>query len=178
MHRLLTTIGLSLVTFAAAAPANAMLRIGNKPSTFAVADPSDRSYQFSTLTGGGPALIVYVDRDGSEQNTRIRQRLQKLREKEPQLRGVRVVPIVDVSEFNHWPKRGFAKDALRDEAKELGYTVFADWQGVGRGALSAKSGVSNLILLDKNGRVSWASAGQLTTSQEDALIRTIHDIVR
>lgn len=176
MQRLSMTLGLALVTLAVAPSANAMMKVGNKPANFQVADTSDRAYNLASLTGGGPALIVYVDKDGSEQNSNVRKRLEKLRAQEPSLKSVRVVPIVDVSDYNKWPKRGFAKSALRDEAKDLGYTVFADWQGSGRGVLSAKSGASNLILLDKTGRVSWASAGQLNASQEDALIRTIQGV--
>jgi hypothetical protein len=178
MQRLPITLGLALVTLAVAPAANAMMKVGNKPANFKVEDTSDRAFNFASLTSGGPALIVYVDKDGSEQNKNVRKRLEKLRAQEPQLKSIRVVPIVDVSDYNHWPKRGFAKSALKDEAKDLGYTVFADWEGAGKNVLGAKSGASNLILLDKNGRVSWASAGQLNASQEDALIKTIHDVAR
>jgi hypothetical protein len=167
---------LVLATVAAAPSAHAMLQIGAKPASFAVADTDDHAFQLASLTKGSPTLIVYVDKEGSAQNQRIRQRLEKMRETDVALRAVHLVPIADVSPYNSWLKKGLAKSALREESKDLGVPVFADWEGVGRAPLGAASGVSNLILLDKQGRVSWASAGQLSQAQEEAFIRVLHEV--
>ncbi|MGZ3453421.1 MAG: TlpA family protein disulfide reductase [Polyangiales bacterium] len=178
MSRLPLALTLAVATIAAAPSAHAVLRLGNRPASFTVKDTNDRDFQLGALTGGAPALIVYVDKNGAEQNKHVRQRLQSLKQSEPQLGKVRVIPIVDVSDYNSWPKRGFAKSALRDESKSLGYTVFADWDGSGKSRLGARSGASNLILLDKKGQVVWASAGELVPSQEDDLIKGLHEVVR
>lgn len=169
----LVTAAIALGIVIIAPSAFALPKVGTKPATFVVKDTNDKPYDLAALAAGSPTLVLYVDKDGSSQNKRLKQRLQQLRVSEPALRRVKFVPIVDVSDYDHWPKRGFAKDALRDEAKQQGFPLYADWNDAGRRSLSAEDGRSNLVLLDKKGRISWASAGQLTPAQEDALINQL-----
>jgi hypothetical protein len=174
MHRSqLVTAAIALGIVSIAPSAFALPKIGTKPATFVVKDTNDGAHDLAALAGGGPTLVLYVDKDGSEQNKRLKARLQQLRATDPSVRSVKFVPIVDVSDYNHWPKRGFAKKALVNEAKEQGFALYADWDASGRRNLSAEDGRSNLVLLDKKGQVAWASAGQLSPSQEDALIAAV-----
>ncbi|MGZ3416342.1 MAG: hypothetical protein ACXWUG_20675 [Polyangiales bacterium] len=178
MRSFLPTLTAALVMMSAAPSVNALPRIGSKPRSFVVKDVDDRAYQTSTLTARTPTLLLYVDKDGCEQNAHLKARLEKLRQSDAAVRSVKFIPIVDLAQYNAWPKRGFAVSAIRDESRTLGLPIYADWDAAGRASLSAKSGQSNLFVLDKSGVVAWASAGQLSPSQEDAVIETLRLVAR
>lgn len=172
----LITAAISVTALSFASSAVALPKVGVRPKTFEVSDTNDRSYRFDRLAAGGATLVMYVDKQGSEQNGRILERLQRMRQTDASLRSVKFVPIIDVAQYNGWPKRAFAKKALREEAKRKGVTIYADWEAAGRSVLAAESGRSNLFLLDKDGRLVWASAGQLAPAQEDDLINRLHAV--
>jgi hypothetical protein len=163
---------LAIASFALLLPAvaSALLKAGSAPADFGVADPDDNGYKISALRAGRPALIVYEDKDGGGQNERFLQRLGKLRDKDPVYKKTQVLAIADVASWDFWPAKGFVKSALRDAGKKNGITVYADWTGAGRANLAASKNVSNLVLLDAQGKVVWASAGKLSGEQEDTLI--------
>ena len=171
-HILATVIALVAI----APSAHALVQVGARPASFVVKDLNDRELTLATLVNAAPALILYVDKEGAAQNKRLEARLQKLRAEEPAFAALRYVPIVDMSKYNGWPERGFAKSALRDEQKTYAYKLYADWDGAGHAKLSTVEHASNLIVLDKQGRVAWASAGQLSPTQEDALIARLRDV--
>jgi hypothetical protein len=151
----------------------AVLKIGASPGDFEVKDADDHAAKLSALRGNGPALIVYEDKDASDQNAKFKERLGKLRDKDAAARKVKLVAIADVASWDFWPAKGFVKDALRDAGKKSGITVWADWTGAGRKALDAQSSRSNLVLVDAAGKVLWSSAGGLSASQEDDLLAKV-----
>lgn len=150
-----------------------LLKTGVIPADFVVSDADDRVSKVSLLRAGHPTIVFYEDNDGGEQNDRFKQRLGKLQGKSASAKKVAIVAIADVASWGFWPARGFVKDALRSAGKKAGITVWADWSGAGRAALSATTSASNIVLLDAAGRVVWASTGALTTAQEDDLLQRI-----
>lgn len=175
-HKHLVTAALSVTALSFASSAVALPRIGARPRTFEVSDTDDRTYRFDRLAAGGAALVMYVDKAGSEQNGHLLERLQRMRATDPALRSVKFVPIIDAAQYNGWPKKAFAKKAIREESKRKGVTIYADWEAVGRSVLAAESGRSNLFLLDKKGNIVWASTGPLAPAQEDDLIKRLHTV--
>lgn len=151
----------------------ALLKTGIVPGDFVVENAAGQPAKFSTLRFGHPTLVFYEDKDGGDQNERFKQRLGKLQSKSPSAKKVVVVAIADVGSWNFWPAKGFVKDALESAGKKAGITVWADWTTAGRKSLSATSNASNVIMLDRSGKVVWASVGKLTTVQEDDLLNRI-----
>ncbi|MGZ3423473.1 MAG: YtfJ family protein [Polyangiales bacterium] len=151
----------------------ALLKIGALAGDFTVKDADDHVSKVSVLRAGGPALVVYEDKDASEENARFKERLGKLRDKDAAAKKVKLIAIADVASWDFWPANGFVKDALRDASKKSGITVWADWSAAGRTALDAQRSRSNLVLVDGSGKVLWSSAGALSTAQEDDLLARI-----
>ncbi|MGZ3475664.1 MAG: YtfJ family protein [Polyangiales bacterium] len=151
----------------------ALLKIGALAGDFTVKDADDHVSTVSVLRAGGPALVVYEDKDASEENARFKERLGKLRDKDAAAKKVKLIAIADVASWDFWPANGFVKDALRDASKKSGITVWADWSAAGRTALDAQRSRSNLVLVDGSGKVLWSSAGALSTAQEDDLLARI-----
>lgn len=154
-----------------AVEASALLNAGTALGDFTVHDADDKAFALSALRAGKAALIVFEDKDAGGQNKAFKERFGALQKT---LGGkVVLLPVADVSSWNFFPAKGFVKDALRDAGKKNGITVYADWSGKGKIALSAHANLSNLVLVDKAGKVLWASAGQLNKSQEDKLLELV-----
>lgn len=162
----------SLVAF----EASALIRSGSTLVDFKVHDYRDKAYSLSSLHTGRAALIVFEDKDAGKQNKSFKKRFAALQKT---LGGkVVLIPVADVSKYDYWPAKGFVKDALQDAGKKVGVKVYADWSGKGRSALGASAKRSNLVLVDKHRKVLWASAGQLTVTQEDRLLDLVKDAAR
>ncbi len=153
-----------------------MLAVGSTLGDFSLYDAEDNSFAFSTLCAGRAALIVCEDKDAGRQNQDFKQRFGVLQD----TLGDQVVllPVADVSNFNYWPAKRFVKRALRAAGKRDGITVYADWSGEGRAALRPRPKLSNLVLVDQNHKVLWASSGQLTKPQEDELLELVKSVAR
>ncbi len=169
---LLCTFAISLVAFEAAA----LIRAGSTLGDFKVHDHRDKAFTISALHAGKAALIVFEDKDAGGQNKSFKKRFDALNKT---LGGkVVLIPVADVSKYDYWPAKGFVKDALRDAGKKVGVKVYADWSGKGRTAIAAQAKRSHLVLVDRNRKVLWASAGQLTKLQEDKLLDLVKDAAR
>jgi hypothetical protein len=162
-----------ILAFASVIGMLALLKPPAVPSDFIVQDADDKSAKFSSLRAGHPTIVFYEDKDGGDQNERFKQRLGKLQSTSASAKKVAIIAIADVKSWDFWPAKGFVKDALKSAGKKAGITVWADWNGDGRSSLSAASNASNIILLDRFGKVAWASTGKLTTVQEDDLLNRL-----
>lgn len=148
-----------------------MLAAGSTLGDFTLYDADDNPYAFSTLCAGRAALIVFEDKDAGSQNRDFKDRFGAL---QPTL-GDQVVllPVADVSKYNYFPAKRFVKRALRAAGKQDGITVYADWSGDGLTTLRPRSKLSNLVLIDQDRKVLWASSGPLTKPQEDELLELV-----
>ncbi len=153
-----------------------LLAAGSVVGDFTLYDAEDRTFALSTLTAGRAALIVFEDKDAGKQNQDFKQRFGVLQK----TLGDRIVllPVADVSNFNYFPAKRFVKSALRDAARKDGITVYADWSGAGRTLLRPRAKLSNLLLIDKEMKVLWASSGQLAKPQEDELLELVKSLAR
>jgi peroxiredoxin len=165
-------LAVSLIAF----EASALLKTGSTLGDFKVHDYQDKAFSLSALYAGKAALIIFEDKDSGGQNQAFKKRLAPLQK----TAGGKVVliPVADVSKYDYWPAKGFVKDALRDAGRKNGVKVYADWSGKMRTALGASAKRSHLVLVDKNRKVLWASAGKLTKTQEDKLLDLIRDAAR
>jgi hypothetical protein len=119
---------------------------------------------------GKPILIVYEDKDSSTQNKVLNDELAKLAKGDRYRRTVALAAIADVSSYDYWPVKGLVKDAIRDESKKRGSTIFCDWNGRFRDLFQIKRGSSTVILIGKDGRVLFAAQGTVPAAERAKLL--------
>lgn len=132
-------------------------------------DPDGMSIDLAWMRGR-PTLVLYEDKNTSSWNEGLRAQLARLADSDPRSRLVALVPVIDVGAYDFWPARGFARGAVRKEAERAGVTLYCDWGGGFRQALSLRRGTSSTILLDRGGKVLFAREGKLSPDDAKALI--------
>ncbi|WP_437578130.1 TlpA family protein disulfide reductase [Sorangium sp. So ce887] len=150
------TLAVALVSGAALA----LPPVGDRAPNARVEDADGRELQLKALRGK-PILIVYEDKDSTTQNQALKDALAKLAKGDRYKRSIAVTAIADVSSYDFWPAKGFVKDAIRDESRKVGATIYCDWDGTFREAYRLRRGISNVILVGKNGQVLFAAEGKL-----------------
>jgi hypothetical protein len=161
-------VAIALVTTGAARPAEAAPRVGVEPTDARAVDVDDRVFSIASAKGR-PLVIVYEDRDSAKVNAATKRDLGELM-KDGAIKGSLVVAAVaDVSEYDSWPAKGFVKDAIREQSKKTGTTIWCDWSGGFRKALELRKGTSNVLVIGRDGRVKLAVEGALTEEQRREL---------
>lgn len=122
---------------------------------------------------GRPILIVYEDRDSAQQNVQLKKELAELARGDRYRARVALAAVADVSAWDFWPAKGFVKDAIRDESKKQGTTIYCDWTGAFRKAYQLRRGVSSVLLVGKDGRVVFAAEGTVPAEQRRRLIQLL-----
>jgi hypothetical protein len=119
-------------------------------------------------------LVLYEDKGSADQNLALKRELSTLSAEAPKYRAaVGVVAVADVSSYDFWPVRGFVAGAIRDESRRWGTTIFCDWSGAFRNAFEFARGVSNVVLLGKDGRIRFAASGSLADADRAKLLGMI-----
>lgn len=147
---------------AAAAPAK-----GADAPEASVEDVEGKKLALSSLEGK-TVVVVYEDKDSAKLNDAFKEGLKKL-----DLSSVAVLPVADVSEYNSWPAKGFVKDAIREESKKAGVTIYCDWDASFRKALELTKGTSCIVVLSKKGKVLFAHDGALSEDQRKAALGAV-----
>jgi hypothetical protein len=142
-----------------------------------VEDADGRKLEVSSLKGK-PVLIVYEDKDSSAQNQPLKDDLSKLATGDKYKARIALAAVADVSGYDWWPAKGFVKDAIREESKKQKTTIYCDWDGSFRKAFGIKKGVSNVILIGRDGRVLFAGSGALAADDRKRLINLLGDQVK
>jgi len=120
---------------------------------------------------GRPTLIFYESKESRSQNWPFKKKLKDLVAETSSYRErVALFPIVDLEGYDFWPVRGFAADAVRAEAKRIGWPIYCDWKGNLRRALDAQSDLSTIILIDRAGKVIFASEGPLAEEDQQRIL--------
>ncbi|MDC0739893.1 YtfJ family protein [Polyangium mundeleinium] len=137
-----------------------------------VEDADGRALQMSSLKGK-PILIVYEDKDSAAQNQPLKDDLSKLGQGDKYKQKIALAAVADVSGYDWWPAKGFVKDAIREESKKQKTTIYCDWDGSFGKAYGVRKGVSNVILVGKDGRVLFAGSGALGVADRKKLIELL-----
>lgn len=120
-----------------------------------------------------PTLIVYEDKGAAAQNAALKRDLSALAATGSYRNAIALVAIADVSDYDFWPARGFVRRALRAESEKVGTPIYCDWTGAFRRALGLVDGASNIVVLDRAARVTFAHAGALTESERIQVIEAL-----
>ena len=124
-----------------------------------------------------PTLILYEDKDSSRLNAAFKADLAQLARGDRYRNAVVLVPVADVQGYDYWPVRGFVKDAIRDESKKVGATIYCDWDGAFQRAVGFRRGTSTVLLIGRDARVRFAVEGPLSKEQRAEVLTLLKDEV-
>lgn len=166
-HRLARRSALLLPLLLLTSHALAAPKIGEDVPGARAEDVDGRPFKLDDQRGK-TVVIVYEDKESGAVNKAFKDDLTKLA-----TRAVVIAPVADLSEFNSWPAKGFAKDAIRAESKKSGITIWCDWDASFRKALDLPKGSSSVVVVGKSGKVLFAVDGALDEGQRKAAIAMI-----
>jgi predicted transcriptional regulator len=166
----------ALATALIPSPSFAVLKEGVDAPNARVEDADGKVLQLQSLKGK-PILIVYEDRDSAKQNQTLKDDLSQLAKGDKYKKSIALAAIADVSSYDWWPAKGFVKDAIREESKKQKTTIYCDWNGGFRKAYGIKRGVSNVILVGRDGRVLFAAEGAIGADARKRLVSLLGEQV-
>ena len=151
---------LSLPVFLTSALAASGL-IGSPAPYFSVRSGDDKVLT-SDMIKGKVTAIFYENKDIVDANKRLKDELNKLYfEQTDALKDVLVrLPIIDCSEA-FWPFLGIWKRRLREYSKKEGVTIYCDWEGKMASDYKMKADVSNVVIIDKEGKIRFFNSGEV-----------------
>ena len=174
VRSLLTTGVLTAASLLGSATAGATPREG-EPAPNATIEDADGHVSELKAFRGKPILIVYEDRASATQNQALKDELAKLARGDGYRARLALAAVADVSAYNFWPAKGFVKDAIRDESRQQGTTIYCDWTGAFRSAYRLRRGVSSVVLVGKDGRVLFVAEGSVSAEQRRRLVSMLRE---
>jgi len=153
--------GLLSLAFFRASPLAANDLIGAAAPYFRVQSGDDKELTLDMVKGKVVA-IFYENKDIVDANKRLKDELNKLySEQTDALKDVLVrLPIIDCADA-FWPFRGMWKRRLREHSKKEGMAIYCDWEGKMSSDYKMKADVSNIVIIDKGGRIRFFTAGEV-----------------
>lgn len=164
-----TLAAISMGGLLVAHQALALPKEGDAAPNARIEDADGRAVELKSWKGK-PILIVYEDKESAKQNQDLKADLAKLAKGDRYKASVALAAVADVSAYDFWPARGFVKDAIREESRKQGTTIYCDWSGSFRSAYSMRRGVSSVILVGKDGRVLFAADGAIGAPDRKRLV--------
>jgi predicted transcriptional regulator len=151
---------LSLSVFQSSAVAASGL-IGSAAPYFSVGSGDDKVLTLDMIKGKVTA-VFYENKDIVDANKRLKDELNKLYYQQTDaLKDVLVrLPIIDCSDAI-WPFQRIWKRRLREHSKKEDMAIYCDWSGKMSSDYKMKADVSNVVIIDKDGRIRFFSSGEV-----------------
>jgi uncharacterized YtfJ-like protein len=139
--------------------------IGSPAPYFRVQSGDDKELTLDMIKGK-VAAIFYENKDIVDANKRLKDELNKLySEQTDVLKDVLVrLPIIDCSDA-FWPFLGIWKRRLREHSKKEGTAIYCDWDGKMSSDYKMKADVSNVVVIDKSGRIRFFTSGDVAAEE-------------
>jgi hypothetical protein len=122
---------------------------------------------------GRPVLIVFESRESAEQNAAFKERLGRFARSGNYRQSIHLVPVASVETYDFFPARGFVEDAIAEESRRFGVTIWCDWTGAFRRAYRLRPAHSSVILVSGDRRVLFAFEGALPRHAQDRVIELL-----
>lgn len=147
--------------------------VGFKAPYFHVQSGDNRILTLNMIKGK-VAAIFYENKDIVGANKRLKDELTKLYyEQAGIVQDVLVrLPVIDCSDAL-WPFWGLWKKKLREHSENEGVTIYCDWNGEMASAYGMRANVSNVVIIDKSGRIRFFSRGEV----KDEEIFTVKELL-
>jgi predicted transcriptional regulator len=139
--------------------------IGSAAPYFRVQSGDDRELTLDMIKGK-VAAIFYENKDIVDANKRLKDELNKLYYEQTRIvkDGLVRLPIIDCSDAV-WPFRWMWKRKLREHSRKEGMTIYCDWEGKMFSDYEMKDDVSNVVIIDKNGRIRFFTSHEVTAEE-------------
>ncbi len=127
---------------------------------------------------GKPTVLFYEDKDGTDQNQKLKNELALQGEKQALRSHVRVVAVADVEGYDWFPAKGFVVSAVKRAEKASGLPVYLDWRGALKRkpwALTGKG--STVAVLDGAGTLLFSKNGALTDEEISQVVALLVRLV-
>ena len=180
MSRKTATAAMALL-FATSAQAD------DPPVTASVGLPRAPAFSLESTAGvtrrlrdyaGRVVIIVYEDRDSNMQNDELKRELADHARRGELTRDVSLVAVANLSGYNFWPARGYARDAVVDIARRQGYEIMIDWSGEMAAAYHFRPARSHVLVVSRDGRVLFRYEGALSARLRANFFEAVGDAVR
>lgn len=135
--------------------------IGAAAPYFRVQSGDDRELTLD-MVKGKVAVIFYQNRDLVDANKRLKDELNTLYDEQTGIvKDVLVrLPIIDCSDAL-WLLRGIWKSSIKEYSKKEGITIYCDWKGTLSSDYRMKADVSNVVVIDKGGKIRFFTSGEI-----------------
>lgn len=147
----------------------ALPTVGDEAPNGKVEDADGKTLETKSFKGK-PILILYEDKDSSKQNETLKKELGQLAKGDKYKTKVALAAVADLTSYDFWPVKGFVKDAIKEESKKVGTTIYCDWTGSFRKTFKLTKGKSNVILVGKDGKILFAGEGSLSEADRKKLL--------
>ena len=139
--------------------------IGSAAPYFRVRSGDDTELTLDMIKGK-VAAIFYENKDVVENNKGLKDALNKLYYEQTRIvKDVLVrLPIIDCSDAV-WPFLGIWKRRLREHSKKEGVVIYCDWKGKMSSDYKMKADVSNIVIVDKSGRIRFFTSGEVKAEE-------------
>lgn len=145
----------------------ALIAVGQLAPTITLPDENGASHALPRT--GQPLLLVYEDKDGGKQNAAGKALISAWHTPIENRARLDVWPVADLSRWDFWPARGAALKQVKASASSSRSPILVDWKAAGQHAYGFLRGKSSVLLVGADGRVIYASEGDMTPAQLDAL---------
>jgi len=126
----------------------------------------------------GKVVLAFYEADGEQEiNATLKAELKTFNETQlTKVERLMVVPFADVSRII-WPFKGVAAGKLDDASKEVGLTIYGDWDGSVRAGFGFTEGTPNLMVIDDKGIIRLRAAGKVQSGDFDKIKKLIKKLV-
>ncbi len=124
---------------------------------------------------GRVVILMYEDRDSNQQNDALKQELSRRARAQDLSSTVAVVPVANLSGYDFWPARGYARDAVVDIARQQGIEILIDWSGAMASAYRFRPSTSYVMVLSRDGRVMYRHAGPMSAQHRMRFFTAVSD---
>lgn len=152
--------------------------IGSAAPYFRVQSGDDQELNLDMIKGKITA-IFYENKDIVGANQRLKDELNRLYyEQTDSLKEVLVrLPVIDCSEA-HWPFLWIWKRKLREHSMKEGMRIYCDWNGRMSSDYQMKDDVSNVVIIDKGGKIRFFSPGEVKAEEINGVKELLKALAR
>jgi len=126
-----------------------------------------RDYQGQVL------VLVYEDKQSSRQNWNLKIAMRDRAERTDLKRKVTFLPIADLDGYGFFAVRPFARSKVRGMAEKFGIEILIDWSGEIAKVFGFQPEQSNVLIVDRRGKVVFRKSGALDLQERDRFFSTL-----
>jgi predicted transcriptional regulator len=168
-------LGVGLITATGAAGGQGVL---NSIANFSLPTTAGATRSISQYRGR-VVILFYEDRNSTSQNEHVKQAIARAHRADPQVtQQFALVPIANVGAYNFWPAEYFAREAITAVARANHVELWFDWDGQLIRSLRLRDNASNVVVLDRRGRVRYHRAGRVPDAEVASFVALLRQLAQ